>query len=184
MLVTAAVRPDYFIPIHGQYRHLVHHARLAQQVGIPEEHTFVGEDGTVFEFTKEKGRISEEKVPSSYVLVDGLGVGDVGNIVLRDRQAMAKEGVFVVIMTIDHRNGTLVTSPDIISRGFVYMRAAEDLIQETRNKVKALVQKHKPVGTSQANWALLKSDMRDELGEFLFTKTQRRPMVIPVVIEI
>ncbi len=184
MLVTAAVRPDYFIPIHGQYRHLVHHARLAQQVGIPEENTFVGEDGTVFEFTKEKGRISEEKVPSSYVLVDGLGIGDVGNIVLRDRQAMAKEGVFVVIMTIDHRNGTLVTSPDIISRGFVYMRAAEDLIQETRNKVKALVQKHKPTGASQANWALLKSDIRDELGEFLFIKTQRRPMIIPVVIEI
>lgn len=182
MLVIGIVKPDYFLPIHGEYRHLVLHARLAQQLGLPEDHTLVAEDGQVVEIDQSKAQILPTRVPAGYVLVDGLGVGDVGNIVLRDRQAMAKDGIFVVILTVDHRTGKILTSPDIISRGFVYMRAQEDLIQEARNEVKKMFARHNERYPLQ--WDYVKKMIREEMGELLFKKTERRPMVIPVVIEI
>jgi ribonuclease J len=115
-------------------------------------------------------------------MVDGLGVGDVGNIVLRDRQAMAKEGVFMIVVTVDHKTGELVTSPDLISRGFVYMKAREKLVEDTRQKVKDLMKSNS--NKNRANWSLVKDKLRDEIGKFLYQKTQRRPMVLPVVIEV
>ena len=181
-LVISTVKPEYFIPIHGEYRHLVLHTRLAQTLGLPEEKTFVLEDGQIFEILGGKARVAQEKTDASYVLVDGLGVGDVGNIVLRDRQAMAKDGIFVVILTIDHETGKIVTSPDIISRGFIYMRQREDLVYKARQEVKKMFARHNE--KYPANWDYIKKSLRQEMGEFLYAETERRPMVIPVIIEV
>ena len=181
-MMIGLLKPEYFIPIHGEYRQLFKHAVLAQSMGMENKKIFVIENGQVVEFDKQGGRVAREKVQAGYVLVDGLGIGDVGNIVLRDRQAMAKEGVFVVILTLDHRSGKILTSPDIISRGFVYMRAAEDLIFQARQEVKKIFARHNE--KYPMNWDFIKKAIREELGEFLFEKTQRRPMVIPVIIEV
>lgn len=181
-VVISTVHPEYFIPIHGEYRHLVLHTRLAQSLGVKEENAAVLEDGQIFEIQQGKARISQEKADASYVLVDGLGVGDVGNIVLRDRQAMAKDGIFVVILTIDHETGKIITSPDIISRGFIYMRQREDLVYKARQEVKKMFARHNE--KYPANWDFIKKAIRQEMGEFLYAETERRPMVIPVVIEV
>lgn len=181
-LMMSMMSPEYFIPIHGEYRHLVRNAQLAQSLGINPQKIIVAQNGEVIEFDKEGGKLTNQKIPSGYVLVDGLGVGDIGNIVLRDRQAMAKDGIFVVILTIDHQNGKIVTSPDIISRGFVYMRAAEELIHGARNEVRKLFAMHNE--KSPMDWDYIKRFIRDDLGEYLFKHTQRRPMVIPVIIEV
>jgi ribonuclease J len=174
------IKPRYFIPIHGEYRMLFHHAELAQERGVPKDHTLVAEDGQVIEFEKGEGRLTQEKVNASYVLVDGLGVGDIGQIVLRDRQVMAKDGIFVVILTIDKRTGKIITSPDIISRGFVYMRQSEDLIQRARFEVKKMFARH--TNRFPLDLDYIKRSIRDEMGEFLYKNTERRPMVIPVII--
>lgn len=175
-------KPKYLIPIHGDYRMLVRHAELGQEMGIPKENTLVIEDGQVLEFKDGYGEISSQKVNASYVFVDGLGVGDIGQIVLRDRQVMAKDGIFVVILTIDKKTGRIITSPDIISRGFVYMREAEDLIQSARQEVKRIFGKHN--NRFPLDLDFIKRSIRDEMGEFLYRHTQRRPMVIPVIIEV
>ena len=181
-LVIATVKPEYFIPIHGEFRHLVLHTRLAQELGVKPENTFPIEDGQIIEIKDGIAKLSNEKVDASYVLVDGLGVGDVGNIVLRDRQAMAKDGIFVVIMTVDHETGKLITSPDIISRGFIYMREREDLVFKARQEIKKMFAKHNE--KYPANWDFIKKAMRQELGDFLYKETERRPMIIPVIIEV
>ncbi|MCL5795450.1 MAG: ribonuclease J [Patescibacteria group bacterium] len=181
-MMLAMIGSEYFIPIHGEYRHLVRNAQLAQNMGVDPRKIIVAENGEVIEFNQEKGQLTQQKVPSGYVLVDGLGVGDVGNIVLRDRQAMAKDGIFVVILTVDHETGKIVTSPDIISRGFVYMRAAEELIFKARQEIRKMFTHHNE--KFPMNWDYIKRTLRDELGEFLFNQTQRRPMVIPVIIEV
>ncbi len=181
-LVIEKVRPEYFIPIHGEYRHLVLHTRLAESLNVKEGNAIVLEDGQIFEIQNGLGHIAKEKTDASYVLVDGLGVGDVGNIVLRDRQAMAKDGIFVVILTVDHENGKIVTSPDIISRGFIYMREREDLVYKARQEVKRMFMRHNE--KYPANWDFIKKAIRQEMGEFLYKETERRPMIIPVVIEV
>ncbi len=180
--IISLTKPEYFIPIHGDYHRLVEHGKLAETLGIDPKKILIFENGDVIEFSDQEGKVLEEKVPAGYVLVDGLGVGDVGNIVLRDRQAMAKDGIFVVILTIDHRTGKVMTSPDIISRGFVYMREAEDLIYKARQEVKRMFSH--AYERFPANYEFIKREIRDQMGEFLFNATQRRPMVIPVVIEI
>lgn len=181
-LVIATVKPEYFIPIHGEFRHLVLHTRLAVELGVKAENAFAIEDGQVVEVLDKKARISNQKVDASYVLVDGLGVGDVGNIVLRDRQAMAKDGIFVVILTVDHETGKIITSPDIISRGFIYMREREDLVYKARQEIRKMFAKHNE--KYPANWDYIKKSMRQELGDLLYAETERRPMVIPVIIEV
>jgi ribonuclease J len=179
------VKPEYLIPIHGDYRRFVEMRKLAAGLGTPEEKVLIIENGQVVEFDKQgRGRIADEKVPVGSVLIDGLGVGDVGEIVLRDRQTMAADGVFLIIMTVDGRKGTLLTSPDIISRGFVYMKESEDLIAQTRAAVKRSHAAHISRTKAQTNWELFKKELRDDIGQFLFDKTQRRPMVIPVVIQV
>jgi ribonuclease J len=158
-------------------------ADMGRALNMKEENIIVTDNGEVQEFDDTGKYIkSPVKVPTSFVLIDGLGVGDVGNIVLRDRQAMAEGGIFVIILTIDHKTMQIITSPDIISRGFVYMRAAEDLIRRSRQEVKNIFRRH--AGQPQMDMAYVKTTIREELGEFLFNETKRRPMVIPVVIEV
>lgn len=176
------IKPEYFIPIHGDYHHLVEHGRIAETLSIEPKKILIFENGQVIEFDKKEGRLSNEKVTAGQILVDGSGVGDVGNIVLRDRQAMARDGIFVVILTVDHRSSKIMTSPDIISRGFVYMREAEELIYKARHEVRNMFTRG--YEKYPANYDLIKKEIRDSMSEFLYNATQRHPMVIPVVIEI
>lgn len=182
-LMIDLVKPKYLVPIHGERHKLVMHGDIAISLGMPEENVLIVDNGQVIEFNqRQEGRVTNEKVPSGYVMVDGLGVGDVGNIVLRDRQVMSKDGIFVVILTIDRKTGRLLNSPDIISRGFVYMRESEDLINQARNYVRKSLEKKD--GTYPSNWTYIKNKIREDIGEFLYKHTQRRPMVLPVVIEV
>lgn len=182
-MMIRMVSPKYFIPIHGERHMLEAHKKIAQDLGLPQENIFVADNGQIIEFSSEGGRLTDRKVPTSYVMVDGLGVGDVGQIVLRDRQAMAKDGVFVIIVTVDHKTGRLVTSPDIISRGFVYMKESEKLIADVRQKIKKLMASGTKEGIP-ADWSHIKMKIREEIGQFLYDQTERRPMVLPVVIEV
>jgi len=183
-LMIGLIKPKFFIPIHGERHKLMVHAGLAQDVGIPEENILVSDNGQIIEFEGGKGAVTNKRVPASYVMVDGLGVGDVGNIVLRDRKAMAEDGIFVVIVTVNHETGQIVTSPDIISRGFIYMRENENLVHKARAEIKRLFSKHAIDKKPRGDWGLIKTKIREELGEFLHKETERRPMVIPVVIEV
>ena len=177
------MKPKFFMPIHGQYSMLVNHAELAKECGIPEENIVVAENGNIVRLTEEKISLEKERVPANYVMVDGLGVGDFGEVVLRDRQALAKDGIFVIITVVNGQTGKVVSSPDIISRGFVYLRRSKDLLAETRKKTVEIVNKAAGQGKS-VNWAYVKTVIRDKLGDFLFQKTKKRPMILPVVIEV
>ena len=149
---------------------------------MPESTIFMADNGQVMEFEAGHGRLSEERVPANYVMVDGLGVGDVSAVVLRDRQQMADEGMFVVIMTVENKTGKLIGSPDIISRGFIYMKDQPELVATSRDKVKQIFAKHK--ADRAADFGAIKTRVRNELGQLLYQKTRRRPMVLPVVIEV
>ena len=177
------IKPKFFMPIHGNYYMLRLHANIAESIGIPPSNTVVAGNGNVIELTKNSAVITKEKIPSNYVMVDGLGVGDVGNIVLRDRQQMSEDGMFTIIIVADSKTGKIVGSPDIISRGFIYMKGSTELVKETKNKVIEIVNK-KAAPEHDANWAYVKDNIRDQIGQFLFNKTQRRPMILPVVIEV
>lgn len=181
-MMIQLVKPKYFIPIHGEYHMRYAHKKLALDVGIPEDNIFLVDEGQVIEVKQNKARISKETVPAGLVMVDGLGVGDVGEIVLRDRKALAEDGMFVVIATVDGKTGKLIGSPDIISRGFVYMREKEDLINRARNQVKKILSR--PGNKTPDDWSNIKHKIRENLGQFLYQETKRRPMVLPVVIEV
>ncbi|MCK4781775.1 ribonuclease J [Candidatus Parcubacteria bacterium] len=177
------IKPKFFLPIHGQYSMLVSHAELAQSVGIPQKNIIVIENGQAIDLNVQGFSLDKRKIPSSYVMVDGLGVGDIGEVVLRDRQALAEDGMFVIIVVIDRQKGKVKGSPDIISRGFVYLRESKGLLQETRKKVIEIVDK--AAGTGGAvNWVYVKDEIRNKIGQFFFSKTKRRPMILPVVIEV
>jgi len=176
------VKPKYFIPIHGEYHHLTAHRNLAIENGIREDNAFVIEDGQMVEIDDKGARISSRRIPTGLVMVDGLGVGDIGNIVLRDRQAMAQDGIFVLIVTVDKKKGELASSPDIISRGFVYMRESEKLIHGARAEIKRIFARHQE--RDPFNWKAVKEVLKEEIGDYLYKNTKRRPMVIPVVIEV
>ena len=177
------IRPRFFLPIHGQYSMLVSHGELAKNCGIPEKNIIVAENGQIINLTR--GRIFIEKniVPSNYIMVDGLGIGDVGEVVLRDRQTLAKDGMFVIVTIIDRQTGKVKGSPDIISRGFVYLKESKTLLQDTRKKVIKIVDDAAGSGGA-VNWIYIKDEIRNKIGQFLYTKTQRRPMILPVVIEV
>jgi len=176
------LRPKYYIPIEGSYFMLKIHANLIESLGHPAENIFVAENGQVMEFDQHRAVLTKKKVPTDYVMVDGLGVGDVGHVVLRDRQMMSADGMFVVIAVIDKKNGQLARDVDVISRGFVYMKGSDQLIQEAKKRVREIISKHSH-GTT-VNWTYIRNRLRDDIGQFLFQKTQRRPMVLPVVTEI
>jgi ribonuclease J len=181
-LLLNLVRPQYFIPIEGNHSFLRLHGKIAEETGIDPKKIFVADNGQVMEFTKTGGKLTNQKIPTDYVFVDGLGVGDVSNVVLRDRQVMANDGMLVVIATVDAKTGKLIQSPDIISRGFIYMKENKKLVEQTRSKIKSLFKDNKP--KQAANDMYIKSKIRNEIGQFLFTKTQRRPMILPVIIEV
>jgi ribonuclease J len=185
-LMIRLMKPEYFMPIEAHHFMLKAHAELASEVGVDRNKIFVADNGQVVELKKENGRVegtlTKEKIPTDYVMVDGLGVGDVSNIVLRDRRMMAADGMIVVIATIDSKTGDIIGNPDLISRGFIYMKENRDLIESTRMKVKKMV-KDKP-SVTLADDDLLKNKIRNDIGQFLFNKTKRRPMVLPVVIKV
>ena len=177
------MKPKFFLPIHGQYSMLVAHAQIAKECQIDEKNILVAENGQVVNLSQNKIFIEKEVVPANYVMVDGLGVGDVGEIVLRDRQVLARDGMFVIIAVVDRQTGRVKGSPDIISRGFVYLRESKDLLRETRKRVINIV--NRAAGSGGAvNWIYVKDEIRNKIGEFFFSKTKRRPMILPVVIEV
>jgi len=177
------MRPKFFLPIHGQYSMLVSHAELAKEMGLPEKNVLVAENGQIINLNPKKIFIKKEKVPANYIMVDGLGIGDVGEVVLRDRQMLARDGMFVIVAVVDRQTGKVRGSPDIISRGFVYLRESKELLRETRKKVIGIVDKAAGSGGA-VNWAFVKDEIRNKIGQFLFSRTQRRPMILPVVIEV
>ena len=185
-LMMRLLKPKFFMPIEGSHYMLQAHADLAEQVGIPEKNIFVPDNGQITEFQKKSreavGILTKEKVLADYVMVDGLGVGDVSNIVLRDRRVMAQDGMIVAIATIDSKTGDPIGNPDIISRGFVYMKENRELIEKTRMKVKQIVKDHD--ARTPANDDLIRNKIRNDIGQFLFSRTKRRPMVLPVVIKV
>ncbi|RMD58770.1 ribonuclease J [Candidatus Parcubacteria bacterium] len=186
-LMMRLIKPQFFIPIEGNHYMLRAHAELAEQVGIPASNIFVPDNGQIAEFEKLEngqvvGKLTNKKVPTDYVMVDGLGVGDVSHIVLRDRRVMAEDGMIVIITTIDSKTGDPIGNPDIISRGFVYMKETKELIEKTRMKVKKLVKEHDPRTPAEDEY--IKSRIRNEIGQFLFSQTKRRPMVLPVIIKV
>ena len=177
------MRPRFFLPIHGQYSMLINHSELAKTQGIPERNIITAENGQIINLTAKRIFIEQKPADSSYVMVDGLGIGDVGEIVLRDRQTLSKDGMFVIVAIIDRKTGKVRGSPDIISRGFVYLRESKPLLQETRKKVIEIV--NRTAGSGGAvNWSYVKDNVRNRIGDFLYTKTQRRPMILPVIIEV
>ncbi|MFH0907105.1 MAG: ribonuclease J [bacterium] len=178
------VKPKFFIPIEGNYYMLKLHGEIAESVGIPQQNIILGNNGDVILLDKESIEISEkEKVPAGYVTVDGLGVGDVGQVVLRDRQAMAKDGMFVIITVIDSKTGKIIGQPDIISRGFIYLRESKELLNQTRKKIQEIIIKTSS-SEHTSNSKYIKDNIRDKIGQLLYTKTQRRPMVLPVIIKV
>ena len=177
------IKPDYFIPVYGNHYMLKEGARIAYGLGYSKNNVFVPDNGSVIKFTSQKGEVLKEKAPSNYIFVDGLGVGDIGEIVLRDRQMLAEDGMFVIVAIIDRKTGKVRGSPDIISRGFVYLRESKDLLVQTRRKVIEIVDKTAGHGGA-VNWIYVKDELRNKIGQFLFTRTQRRPIVLPVVIEV
>jgi ribonuclease J len=186
-LMMRLIKPEYFMPIEANHYMLRAHAALAEQVGIKKENIFVADNGQVVLFQKNNngksiGSLTKEKVPSDYVMVDGLGVGDVSEVVLRDRLMMAGDGMIVIIATIDAKTGNIIGNPDIISRGFIYMKESRDLIEKTRMRVKNIVKDKNPM--TPADDDFIKNKIRNDVGQFLFTQTKRRPMVLPVVIKV
>jgi len=182
-LMLSLLKPKYFIPIHGEHHMLVNNAWIAHELGIPNENIFIMENGQILKIDQEqKAQILKDKVPAGYVLVDGLGVGDVGHVVLRDRQQMAKDGMFVVIITVGKDNGALIGEPDIVSRGFIYMKESDKLLKEVKNQIRKIVD-IKGKENLSANEVYIKSRIREEIGEYLFKRTERRPMILPVIIE-
>ena len=177
------MQPKFFLPIHGQYSMLVAHADIAKEMGMPERNIIVAENGDVINLNQRTYNIERGKVQANYVMVDGLGIGDVGEVVLRDRQMLSKDGMFVVVMVVDKQTGKVKGSPDIISRGFVYLRESKDLLKETRRKIIGIIN-HAASSGGVVNWVYIKDEVRNKVGQFLFSKTQRRPIVIPVIIEV
>lgn len=180
-LMHNLVRPKFFIPVHGEYHHLVQHARLARELGMPKENIFISENGQILEFTRDKGQVAG-KVTAGMVMVDGLGVGDVGNIVLRDRRQLSQDGILIVVVTMNKQTHRVVAGPDIVSRGFVYVRESEALMDEATARVRQALERCEDDKVKE--WAAIKSNVRDALGRYLFEKTRRRPMILPIIMEI
>ncbi|HHY94159.1 MAG TPA: ribonuclease J [Firmicutes bacterium] len=174
-------RPRFFVPIHGEYRHLVHHAALAEAVGIPRRNILIGENGSILEFSKGVAAVTGQ-VESGLVMVDGLGVGDVGSVVLRDRKQLAEDGILVVVIAVDQASGLLAAGPELVSRGFVYVRESEALLERARATVREAMERRNNHRTP--DWAAIKNVIRDSLSRALFEETGRRPMILPIVIEV
>ena len=181
-LVHSLIKPKFFVPVHGEYRHLHQHALIAESLGLPKENIHILENGQILNLTKDSAVLSKEEVPASAVLVDGLGVGDVGNIVLRDRKLLSESGLIIVVAAIDKASGMICSGPDIISRGFVYVRENEDLMNSAKMVVGARLERCCEEGLR--DWAGLKNAVRDELKNFIYEKTKRNPVILPIFLEV
>ncbi len=180
-LIYSLVKPKYAVPIHGEYKHRKAQAKIAAELGIPKDHIFMLQSGDVLEMDAEAAEVTG-KVPVGSILVDGLGVGDVGNVVLRDRQHLAEDGILIVVLALDSYSDQLVSGPDIVSRGFVYVRESDELMDEARLLVNEAVQKCLDKG--QVDWGKLKATIKDVIGDFVWKKTKRRPMILPIIMEV
>lgn len=179
-LIYALTKPKYAIPVHGEYRHLKAHAQIAREMGVPKENVFILESGNVLELNSECGKIVD-CVPANGVLVDGLGVGDVGNIVLRDRQLLSENGLIIIVVTLEKGSNQVLAGPDIVSRGFVYVRESENLMEEAREVVDIVIDKC--IRNNVTDWGKIKVEIRDTLGDFIRRKTMRNPMILPIIME-
>ena len=177
------VHPRYMVPIEGNHSFLKMHAKAAVEGGIDPKRVMIPDNGQVISCSGGTCKLTDERIPANYVFVDGLGVGDIGEVVLRDREQLASDGMFVIIAAVDGQTGKLRGSPDIISRGFIYLRENQELLKDVRNKIKEIVEKS-ATGEETMNAQYIRDQLRDRVGQYLFTKTERRPMVLPVVIEV
>lgn len=180
-LIYSLVHPKYSVPIHGEYRHRMAQATMVQAVGIPKENVLMINSGDVLEISEEKGQVTGH-VPAGAILVDGLGVGDVGNIVLRDRQNLAQNGIIVVVLTLEKYSNQLLAGPDIVSRGFVYVRESEDLLEEAKRVVDEAVSDC--LGRHVSDWGKIKNEIKDRLSDFLWKRMKRNPMILPIIMEV
>lgn len=176
------IRPKFLLPVHGQYSHMVNHGLIAQEEGMPPENVIIADNGSIVHVEPDKWWFDKDKAPSDPVYVDGLGIGDVGNVVLRDRQILAEDGMFVIIALIDSKTGQVRGSPDIISRGFIYLKENKEMLSQVRKRIRFIVES-KSAG-QETNLSYLKDAIRNQIGLFLFQKTERRPMILPVLIEV
>ncbi|MBR1832884.1 MAG: ribonuclease J [Ruminiclostridium sp.] len=180
-MMLSLTRPKFFIPIHGEYKHMFKHAELAKQLHIPEENIFIAGNGTVIETDGIDMKITGQ-VPAGRVLIDGLGVGDVGSVVLRDRKHLAQDGLIIVVAAVEKSTGRIVSGPDLVSRGFVYVRESEELMDEARERAKSVMLKS--LAPNMREWSGVKSDVKDALSGFIFSKTGRSPMILPIIMEV
>lgn len=181
--ILRQIKPDYFLPVYANHYMLKEAARLARDIGFRRENIFVLDNGMPIEFEKGKGKILPRKVDTSYVMVDGLGVGDIGQVVLRDRQVLAQDGMFTIVTIIDSKTKRVIGEPQVTSRGFIYVKENFDLVNATKRKVKDVVA-HATAKGESVDWNYVKDQIRDTVGQFLYQKTERRPMILPVVIEV
>ncbi len=181
-LIHSLLKPKYFVPVHGEYRHLRQHAIIAQELGMDKDHIFIMNNGEVLSMTRRKVERLKEDIPCQPVMVDGLGVGDVGNIVLRDRKLLSEGGLIIVVAGIERSSGEVVSGPDIISRGFVYVRESEDLIDEARRIASRRLENCRREGLR--DWSAMKNAVRDDLRNFIYRKTQRNPVILPIFLEV
>ncbi len=180
-LMLTLLKPKFFMPVHGEFRHLKHHAKLAVELGISEENIIIAETGDVIEFNTKSGMINGS-VQSGNILVDGLGVGDVGNIVLRDRKHLSENGLIIAVITIDKNTGDIISGPDIVSRGFIYVRENVDLIDESKKIVNIALNKCKD--SNIKDWSSIKTMIKDDLNNFIYEKIKRSPMILPIIMEV
>ena len=180
-LIYSLVRPKYAIPVHGEYRHLLAQARVAAELGIDKDNIFILSSGDVLELDEESAAVTG-KVHTGAIMVDGLGVGDVGNIVLRDRQHLAEDGIIIVVLTLEGGSGQVLAGPDIVSRGFVYVRGAETLMEEAKQVLDERMQYCMDKGIT--DWGKIKTEIKDSLSDFVWKETKRRPMIMPIIMEV
>ena len=180
-LIYALTKPKYAIPVHGEYRHLSTHSELAQEMGIPKENVVLMRSGDVVEISEASAKIVDH-VPAQGILVDGLGVGDVGNIVLRDRQHLSENGLIIIVVTLEKYSNQVLSGPDIVSRGFVYVRESENLMEEARDVVNDALDRC--IDANVTDWGKIKTEIKDTLSEYLWKKTKRNPMILPIIMEV
>ena len=180
-LLQVLARPKFFMPVHGEYRMLKKHAEIAEEVGMPSKNIFIAKTGDILELDRHSARLNGT-IPTGQVLVDGLGVGDVGNIVLRDRKHLSEDGLMIVVVTISKDEGRILAGPDIISRGFVYVRESEGLMEGARLVLKDVLNDCEEKGIKE--WAYIKNNIKDNLRDYLYQKTKRNPMILPIIMEV
>ena len=180
-LIYSLVHPKYAIPVHGEYKHLIAQAKIAENLGMDKDNIFILSSGDVLELNEESAKVTG-RVHTGAIMVDGLGVGDVGNIVLRDRQHLAEDGIIIVVLTLESGSGRVLAGPDIVSRGFVYVRGAEDLMDSARAVLNDTMDRLQDKNIT--DWTKIKNEIKDSLGDFVWKETQRRPMIMPIIMEV